>query len=77
MSRVNATVTATTTPPVPEAVLERARAAVRRYHLECFWFWRIDAPIRSADDVRSVIEHLRGYGDRGAWRVAQEIQRCL
>ena len=43
----------------------------------CFWFWNPDAPLRTVDDVRSVIEHLRKYGDKQAWRVAQELVKCL
>ena len=62
---------------VSEALLERARAAVRQYYPECFWYWRVDAPIHTSDDVRSVIEQLRSYGGKEAWRLAQDLQRCL
>ena len=62
---------------VPEAVLEMARAAVKKYYSRCFWFWKENPPLRTVDDVRSVIEHLRGYGDKNAWRAAQNIVRCL
>lgn len=69
--------TATTTPPVPEAVLERARAAVRKHFAECFWFRHPEAPLENADDVRVIIEHLREYGDHAAWKLAQDLHKCL
>lgn len=65
------------TQPVPQAALDLARAAVREYFTSCFWFWNPNAAITSDDDVRQVIELLRGYGDKRAWRAAQDIQRCL
>ena len=63
--------------PVPEAVLERARAAVKEYYASCFWFRHPEAIIETAEDVRVVVEHLREYGDKKAWKVAQEIHKCL
>lgn len=66
------------TPPVPEAVLERARAAVREYYPSCFWFRHPDAAlVQTEAEVRLVIHHLREYGDHKAWRVAQELCKCL
>ena len=65
------------TPPVPEAVLERARAAVREYYASCFWFWNPKATIETDADVRQVIGYLRKNGGKAAWRVAQEIHKCL
>ena len=62
---------------VSEALLERARAAVRLYFNSCFWFRHPDAPLDTADDVRVVVEHLREYGDHSAWRLAQELHKCL
>lgn len=64
-------------PPVPEAVLERARAAVREYYTSCFWFWNPKATIGTDDDVRQVIGNLRKHGGKAAWRLAQEIHKCL
>lgn len=65
-------------PPVPEAVLERARAAVREYYASCFWFWHPNATlVQTQDDVRLVIRNLREYGDHKAWLVAQELCKCL
>jgi hypothetical protein len=66
----------------PPELCERAAALVRG-HPECFWFWHPDAlshpetRVRHLQDVRLVVEHLREYGDRRAWREAQELQRCL
>ena len=71
------TTTESTGTPVAEDVLAQARAAVKEYYSSCFWFWNPEAAITSADDVRSVIEHLRGYGDKQAWRAAQDLSRGL
>ena len=62
--------------PAPPELVERASALVKK-HSECFWFWHPDARVRHLEDVRLVIEHLREYGDRRAWREAQELHRCL
>lgn len=62
--------------PAPPGVVERARALVKAYP-ECFWFWRPDAEIHSAEDVRLVVQHLREYGGHRAWREAQELHQCL
>ena len=66
-----------TPPPVPEAVLERARAAVKEYYASCFWFWNPNAAIETSADVRQVIGYLRKNGGKAAWRRAQEIHKCL
>lgn len=55
------------TTPAPPELCEQAAALVRN-HPECFWFWH-------PEDVRSVIHHLREYGDRRAWWDAQELHR--
>lgn len=60
----------------PPELVERAAALVRS-HPECFWFRHPEARIRHLEDVRLVVEHLREYGDRRAWRDAQELQKCL
>jgi hypothetical protein len=65
------------TPPVSEAVLARARAAVREHYASCFWFWNPNAAIETEADVRQVIGYLRKNGGKAAWRLAQEIQKCL
>jgi len=62
--------------PAPPELIERASALVKA-HPECFWFWHPDARVRYLEDVRLVIDHLREYGDRRAWRSAQELYRCL
>lgn len=62
--------------PAPPALVEQASALVRAYP-ECFWFRHPEARLRHLEDVRLVVEHLREYGDRRAWRDAQELQRCL
>ncbi len=62
---------------VSEEVLEQARAAAREFYTSCFWFWHPDFQIKTAMDVRSVVENLREYGGHKAWRVAQQLQKCL
>lgn len=60
----------------PPELVARAAALVNTYS-ECFWFWRAGAPIRTVDDIRLVIEHLRQYGGHRAWVDAQDLHRCL
>ena len=62
--------------PAPPDLVARAKAAVSEFH-ECFWFRHPEARVRYLDDVRLIITHLREYGGWKAWRVAQELQRCL
>jgi hypothetical protein len=62
--------------PAPAELVQRATALVQE-HPECFWFRHPEARIRFVEDVRVVVEHLREYGDRRAWWVAQELHRCL
>ena len=62
--------------PAPPELVERAAALVKE-HPECFWFRHPEARLRHLEDVRLVIEHLREYGDRRAWRQAQHLHRCL
>lgn len=64
--------------PVSEAVLERARAAVKEYYGSCFWFWHPNAaPVQTEEGVRMVIHNLRENGNKKTWRVAQELCKCL
>ena len=44
---------------------------------ECFWYWRPDVRLVSADDVRLVVKNLRKYGNREAWTAAQHLDQCL
>ena len=62
--------------PAPPELVARAEAAVSEFR-GCFWFRHPEARVRFRDDVRLVITHLREYGGWKAWRVAQELQRCL
>jgi hypothetical protein len=62
--------------PAPPGLIERACELVRT-HPECFWFRHPEARIRHLEDIRLVVEHLREYGDRRAWRAAQELHKCL
>jgi len=57
-------------------VVARADALLTRFP-ECFWFWHPEARIRTRDDVRLVIRHLREYGDREAWLAARALNQCL
>ncbi len=63
-------------PASPEAIA-RARAALAKYNVLCFWFRSDDAPLESMADVRLVVRRLRENGDRETWDVAREIERCL
>lgn len=62
--------------PAPPELVQQAVSLVKS-HPECFWSWHREARIRDLEDVRSVVEHLREYGDHRAWREAQELHRCL
>ena len=62
--------------PAPPELIEQAMALVKEHH-ECFWFRHPQATMRSLEDVRLVVQHLREYGDHPAWRDAQELHRCL
>jgi hypothetical protein len=61
----------------PPELIAKAEALVREYEGQCFWFRHPEANIRFMGDLRIVVEHLREYGNRRAWRAAQELQRCL
>lgn len=64
------------TAPVSPELIERALSLVKG-HPECFWFRHPEARIRTGGDIRLVVEHLREYGDRRAWRAAQELHQSL
>ncbi len=57
-------------------LLASAAALVAQFP-ECFWFWRPDVRLASADDVRLVVQNLRKYGNREAWTAAQQLVQCL
>ena len=59
-----------------DILVDRAAALMREFP-DCFWFWHPDAQILNRSDLRLVISHLREYGDRRAWRAAQELKKCL
>ena len=63
--------------PAPPELIAKAEAAVREFEVQCFWFWRSDAEVRTVEDIRLVINELRRNGGRRAWSAAQELQRCL
>jgi hypothetical protein len=54
--------------------VREARRAFRRFRATCFWSYRPDLVIRSAD-VPWVAEQLRKHGNREAWRVAARLCR--
>lgn len=62
--------------PVSEDLSRMAHEAVKNFH-ECFWWWNPEAPIKTRDDVREVIEALRENGGHRAWWTAQALQKCL
>ena len=64
--------------PAPEAAVRLARAAVKEFYASCFWFRHPDAPLpETEEDVRLVIENLRENGNKQAWKVAQNLVKCL
>ncbi|HEV8454110.1 MAG TPA: hypothetical protein VGQ24_04425 [Gemmatimonadales bacterium] len=54
--------------------VREARRAFRRFRATCFWSYRPDLVIGSAD-VPWVAEQLRKHGNREAWRVAARLCR--
>ena len=54
--------------------VREARRAFRRFRATCFWSYRPDLIIQSAD-VPWVAEQLRKHGNREAWRVAARLCR--
>ena len=54
--------------------VREARRAFRRFRATCFWSYRPDLVIRSAD-VPWVAEQLMKHGNREAWRVAAKLCR--
>ncbi|MCX6976148.1 MAG: hypothetical protein NTZ94_18035 [Verrucomicrobia bacterium] len=76
---MNVTVSTSEPPriPAPLELIERAEALVKKYDIQCFWFWHPEARVRYLDDVRQVVRHLREYGNHKAWQAAQELSKCL
>jgi hypothetical protein len=62
--------------PSEAELISRAQTLVTQYP-QHFWFWKPGATIQSVEDVRVVVDHLRRYGDWGAWADAQSLQACL
>lgn len=54
--------------------VREARRAFRRFYASCFWSYRPDLVIGTAD-VPWVVEQLRKNGNREAWRVAAQLCR--
>ena len=54
--------------------VREARRAFRRFRATCFWSYRSDLVIHSAD-VPWVAEQLMKHGNREAWRVAAKLCR--
>jgi hypothetical protein len=52
--------------------VREARRAYRRFRITCFWSYRPDLVIGTAD-VAWVAEQLRRHGNREAWRVAARL----
>jgi len=52
--------------------VREARRALRRFRTTCFWSYRPDLVIRSAD-VPWVARQLRKHGNREAWRAAARL----
>ena len=64
------------TPSTPDPLVAQAEDLVRQFK-GCFWFWHPEARVLSRKDIPIVIKNLRQYGDKQAWRAAQELQKCL
>lgn len=54
--------------------VREARRAYKRFRASCFWSYRPDLVIGSAE-VPWVVEQLRKHGNRDAWRVAERLCR--
>ena len=52
--------------------VREARRAFRKFYATCFWSYRADLTIGSAD-VEWVAETLRKNGDMRAWRIASRL----
>lgn len=61
--------------PVSEEALRLAREAVQMFP-GCFWFWKDDPVIGTAQDVAEVMRNLRINGGRDAWDMASRIAKC-
>ena len=59
-----------------DPLVARAEDLVREFP-QCFWFWHPDARVRSREEIALVIKNLREYGDKKAWRAAQDLRKCL
>ena len=62
--------------PVAPELAQRACDLVRQFP-GCFWFWKEEPAISFREDVEAVIRNLRQYGDKSAWRAAEELRKCL
>lgn len=63
--------------PASPAAIEMARAAVRDFRAECFWWWNTTFIPVTREDIREIIRVLRTSGSRKAWQAAQRITKCL
>lgn len=63
--------------PLSPEVRARAEALVRRYFAQCFWSWKLDATVTTAEQAALVVQHLREFGGREGWREAAGLRQCL
>lgn len=54
--------------------VREARRAYRRFHASCFWSYRADLVVTTAD-VAWVAEQLMKHGNREAWRIGTKLCR--
>ena len=54
--------------------VREARRAFKRFRSMCFWSYRSDLEIKSAD-VQWVAEQLMKHGNREAWRIGARLCR--
>lgn len=54
--------------------IREARRAYRKFHSRCFWSFD-PALLIKEDDIPWVVDHLKRYGGRDAWLVADALCR--
>ena len=61
----------------PQDLARAVDRLVDRYRVECLWFLREDYYPASDEERLRVLEYVERYGDREAWKAAEELRRWL
>lgn len=61
-------------PVTSEDKLAQAQKAFEKFYARCFWYMRPDLKV-GEQDLPSIIEGLRKYGNREAFLIAAELCR--